>query len=46
MNFMNNLRSKDTVEEPMSASNDAAYSDKGFKPSITTVYNVDKMHLY
>lgn len=46
MNFMNSLRSKDTVEEPMSASNDVEYSTKGFKPAIDTVYNVDKMHLY
>ena len=43
---MTNLRSKDTVEEPMTAPNDAAYTVKGFEPAIATIYNVDKMHLY
>ena len=46
MNFLKNLRSKETVEEPMNASNDMAFGEKGADPVATTVLNVDKMHLY
>jgi len=46
MNFMSSLRSKDTVEEPMTLPNDAVFSIKGYLPSSETLVNVDKMHLY
>ena len=46
MNFMKNLRQKDSVEEPMSTANDVAFGAKGFNPEATTLINVDKMHLY
>ena len=46
MNFMNNLRQKDSVEEPMSTPNDASYSVKGFESIATTLVTIDKMHLY
>jgi len=46
MNFMSKLRSKDTVEEPMNASNDMSYGASGAVPVATTEITVDKMHLY
>ena len=45
MNFLSNLRSKETVEEPMNASSDVAYG-VGFVPEVTTLVNVDRTHLY
>ena len=46
MNFMSSLRSKDTIEEPMTASNDLAYTATGYAPTIVPLVNVDKMHMY
>lgn len=46
MNFMSSLRSKDTVEEPMTLPNDTVFSAKGYLSSSETLVNVDRMHLY
>ena len=46
MNFMKNLRQKDSVEEPMSTPNDAVFSIKGFLPADATLVTLDRMHLY
>ena len=46
MNFMKNLRQKDSIEEPMNASNDVDFGAKGFVPVATTLVTIDKMHLY